>query len=136
MRLKNPDIVRIKDLDEALVKRNKETSLKLDMLVSKIIKDQKTVGLTGALEQFLKMRVGPTLQLNNIGQIIEAVKSRDLVVQELLQGTSFEELGLVKPQEPEEEKKEEESKEGQNEEEWKKHMVPYEQLKVTSSAGD
>lgn len=50
MRLKNPDIVRIKDLDEALVKRKKETSLKLDMLVSKIIKDQKTVGLTGALE--------------------------------------------------------------------------------------
>ena len=82
------------------------------------------------------MRVGPTLQLNNIGQIIEAVKSRDLVVQELLQGTSFEELGLVKPQEPEEEKKEEESKDDQNDEEWKKHMVPYEQLKVTSSAND
>ena len=31
------------------------------MLVSKIIKEQKTVGLTGALESFLKQKVGPTL---------------------------------------------------------------------------
>ena len=95
------------------------------MLVSKIIKEQKTVGLTGALESFLKQKVGPTLQIHNIGQIIEAVKSRDLVVQEILQGTSFEELGLVKPQEPEEEKKEE-SKEAVQNEEWNSHMVPYE----------
>ena len=97
MRVKNPNIKRIKDLDEALIKRKKETSLKLGMLVSKINKDQKTVGLTGVLEAFLKQRVGPMLQLHNIGQIIEAVKSRDPIIQELLQSTSFEELGLIKP---------------------------------------
>ena len=83
------------------------------MLASKILKEQKTSGLSGALEQFLKQKAGPALGIRNLSQIIEHVKARDLIIQSLLLKTSFEDLGMT---EPVEEKAVEELKEGEEEE--------------------
>ena len=109
----NEDIKTYKDLHESLKKLQKQNKLKYDMLISKIITETKNGGVQGTLLEFLKQKVGPTLGLRNITQIIEHVKARDLNVQNLLMKTSFEELGMTEPVEPkkEEQKEEEEKKE-------------------------
>ena len=96
------------------------------MLVSKILSDQKTTGVSGPLETFLKQTAGPALGLRNLSQIIEHVKARDLVIQSLLLKVSFEDLGMTEPVEP---KVEEESKEANEEEEKKEEEKKEEEKK-------
>ena len=89
------DIKSLTDLNEARKGRTQTESVKMRMLINKVIIDQKTLGVAGVLEAWLKEKAGPALGLRNIGQIIDMIRLRDLHIQELLQRTTFEELGLT-----------------------------------------
>ena len=79
-RVQNPKIKTHDNLKKALSENKNDELLKYNMLVNKIMKEQKTVGVAGVLETFLKEKAGPALGLRNLGQIIEFVKARDLVI--------------------------------------------------------
>ena len=66
--------------------------------MQRILKEQSSnEGISEAIEKFLKDKVGATLGLKNLGQIIEQVKQKNLVYVLLLQQTTLDDLGIEIP---------------------------------------
>ena len=98
------------DFDEQLNKRKKVESIKMRMLINQVDPSKNQFGINVVVETWLKDKAGPALGLRNLGQIVDYVKARDLVIQELLQRTTFQELGLTPPTTDEEKAAEAEAK--------------------------
>ena len=105
---RRPDITKISEYNESVNKRQKDEAQKHSLLVQRILKEQSSnEGISEAIEKFLKDKVGATLGLKNLGQIIEQVKQKNLVYVLLLQQTTLDDLGIEipKPVKKEEEQK-------------------------------
>jgi hypothetical protein len=90
------------DFDEQLNKRKRVESIKMRMVINQVDPSKNQFGINVVIETWLKEKAGPALGLRNLGQIVDYVKARDLVIQELLQRTTFQELGLTPPKTDEE----------------------------------
>jgi len=112
---RNPEVKTLNGLCEAITKRGKLESRKLDLFIRKIDEQERGAGLSEELETFLLSQVGPALGLRvNISQIVEHIKARDLKIISLIRRTSYEQLGLQQPCE-DEQSKEEKKEEGDGE---------------------
>lgn len=71
-----------------------QEALKARLLMNKLNPDV----MTQEVETWLREKAGPAIGgTPSLSQIIERVKGRDVFIQDLLQKTSFEELGFVRP---------------------------------------
>ena len=97
-----PEIKTLADFDEQLNKRKKMESIKMRMLINLVDPAKNPFGLSEIVEKWLNNKAGPALGIRTLSVIVDYVKARDLVIQELLQRTTFEELGLIRPKTEEE----------------------------------
>ena len=72
------------------------------MLINLVDPAKNPFGLSEIVEKWLNNKAGPALGIRTLSVIVDYVKARDLVIQELLQRTTFEELGLIRPKTEEE----------------------------------